>query len=313
MRTLGWPQLAVSAVIVACSSDDDDAASVSPEEACDSAATALCDKIKECAPFLSTIGFSDPAQCVAQFKQKCASGFTAPGTSATPAKLATCAADARAATCEAILGRELPESCRTVPGALADGAVCGHDAQCKGKLCRPSNAGNNCGVCSALAAAGGACERDEDCDHALKCETNTKRCVAFGKAGNACGANQPCLPNLGCNNGVCAAPLAAGAPCVPKAGENPCDQAKGEWCHATRKVCSPVLTAGPGGACGISEDLTACTGGGHCRTEPGKFTGACVAPAADGATCDDTSGPKCLVPARCSGGVCTIFDPATCK
>jgi hypothetical protein len=302
--------LSVSFVVIACSGNDGDA-SISPETACSDAASALCDKVQECAPFFSTALFADRAACVARFKINCATSFTATGTSATPARAAQCATDARGATCEDILGRTPPDSCRTVAGTLADGAVCGHDAQCANKLCRIPG-GSACGACSSLGIAGGACNQQEDCDYGLTCVSN--KCIAYAKAGTACSATQPCLPTLGCNNGTCGPPLAAGAACTFKVGENPCDAVKSFYCHPKDKVCAQIGTAPPGGQCEFSLDkITTCTGGAECKIGAGSTTGPCVAAASDGATCNDTNGPKCLAPARCSGGVCTITDPATCK
>jgi hypothetical protein len=45
----------------------------------------------------------------------------------------------------------------------------------------------------------------------------------------------------------------------------------------------------------------------------GSTTGTCEAAAADGATCSDTTGPKCMNPAFCNaGGTCQISDPSSC-
>jgi hypothetical protein len=301
----------VSAPLVVACGEDEAVPAVSPEVACDEAASALCDKFQECAPFLTSSLFVDSASCAARFKINCASSFSATGTSATPERTQQCARDARAATCEDLLGRNSPESCRTVAGTLEDGAVCGHDAQCKNKLCRVAK-DSTCGACSSLGAAGAACERAEDCDNGLTCVDS--KCIAYGKTGHACSATQPCLPTLACNNGVCAAPLAAGGACTFKLGENPCDAAKGLYCHPKSNVCAAIETAAAGGTCELSlEKITACTAGSQCKIAKGSTTGPCVAPAADGASCNDENGPKCIAPARCTGGVCTIADPAKCK
>lgn len=300
----------LSAVVVACSGTEGDA-SIRPETACDDAATAICDKLEECAPFLSATLFTDRAACAARFTINCASSFTANGTSATPDRAAQCARDVRSATCADALGRALPETCRTLPGALDDGTPCGHDAQCKNRLCRLAQ-GSPCGACSSLGVAGGACERQDDCEHGLTCVD--QRCIAYAKLGNACSAKQPCLPTLGCNAGVCAEPLAAGVACTFKLNENPCDAVKGFYCHPRDGVCVAIGTAPPGGQCELSVDkVTACTGGAECKLAAGASTGPCVAPAADGAACSDGDGPKCVGPARCTNGVCTITDPASCK
>lgn len=302
----------IAIALVACSGDDA-SASVSAEAACSDATKAYCAKIQECAPFFMTIGFGDTATCEKRFGVNCVSNFSAPGTSATPSTLAQCATDVKTTSCEDVLGRKLPLSCKTTAGTLADGVPCGTDAQCSGKLCRQSTA-NTCGACSTIGAGGTACERNEDCDAELGCAN--KKCVVFAKAGQACSASSPCVPTLACNKGTCAAPLAAGAACDGPVDQstNPCDGLKGFYCHPITKVCTSVGNAAPGAACGfIDNGVVVCSGGGHCKTTPPAVQGTCVAPAADGAACDDTNGPKCVGPARCVSGLCKIADPATCK
>jgi hypothetical protein len=302
----------IAIALIACSGSDS-SASVSAEAACSDATKAYCAKIDECAPFFMKIGFGDAATCETRFGLNCVSSFSAPGTSANPSQLAQCATDVKTSTCEDVLGRKLPLSCKTTAGTLTDGTPCGTDAQCTGKLCRQS-AGNTCGACSTLGAGGTACERNEDCDAELACAN--KKCVTLAKAGQACSATSPCIPTLACNKGTCAVPLAAGAACESPAdqSQNPCDGPKGFYCHPTTKVCTSVVTAAAGSACGfIDNGIVVCTGAGHCKTTPPALRGTCLAPAADGAACDDTNGPKCVGPARCIGGLCKVSDPATCK
>lgn len=302
----------IAIALVACSGEDG-SASVSPDAACSDAAKAYCAKVDECAPFFMKIGFGDVATCEKRLLLNCVPNFSANGTSATPSALAQCATDVKATACDDLVGRKLPASCKTEAGQLGDGTPCGTDAQCSGRLCRQS-AGNTCGACSTIGAGGAACERNEDCDVELGCAN--KKCVPFAKAGEACNATTPCLPTLGCKGGTCAAPLAAGAACEGPADQstNPCDGAKGFYCHPITKVCTSVVTAGPGAACGfIDNGVVVCTGSAHCKTTPPAVQGTCLAAAADGATCDDDSGPKCTAPARCVGGLCKISDPSTCK
>lgn len=311
-HVLAFASTVVGIALVACSGDDG-SASISADAACEDASKAYCAKIDECAPFFVKLAFGDVATCVSRFEIICVPGFSANGTTATPSRLSQCATEAKTLTCDEVLGRKLPLSCRTEPGSLADGAPCGVDAQCKGKLCRLST-GNVCGACSTVGGGGAACERDEDCDSELGCAD--KKCVTFAKAGSPCSATQPCLRSLACNKGTCAAPLAAGAACEPSLdqSQNPCDGAKGFFCHGGTKVCTSVGTAAAGGECGfIDNGIVLCTAGADCKTTPPAVSGTCQAAAADGATCDDTKGPKCLAPARCVGGVCKISDPASCK
>jgi hypothetical protein len=39
----------------------------------------------------------------------------------------------------------------------------------------------------------------------------------------------------------------------------------------------------------------------------------CIAPAADGASCDFLDGPECLPPAQCISGKCLVPDPTACR
>lgn len=297
--------------LVACSGDDA-GASISAEAACDDAAKAICAKLNECAPFFVTLAWGSVATCEQRAKIDCVPKLNANGTSQTPSQLSQCATDAKSMTCEDALGRNSPVSCHTQPGTLADGAACGTDAQCKGRLCRLS-AGSVCGACSTIGAAGAACERDEDCDNGLACAD--KKCVTLGKAGAPCSATQPCTRSLSCNKGTCATPIAAGGTCEPNTdqSQNPCDAAKGFYCHFQTKVCTEVASAAAGGQCGlVNNNIALCTGGSDCKVSMG-LAGTCQATAADGATCDDTKGPKCAAPARCASGVCKISDPSACK
>ena len=108
----------VAIALVACSGDDA-GASISAEAACDDAAKAYCAKIDECASFFMKLGFGDVATCEQRLKINCVPGFSATGTSATPSRLSQCATDVKATSCDEILGRNLPPSCKTEPGTLA--------------------------------------------------------------------------------------------------------------------------------------------------------------------------------------------------
>lgn len=305
--------LVAGVVAPACGDDDGSSSSniVSAEDACDDAANALCDKILECAPFYLSLSFSNRDACVARFKINCPTSFNAPGTSATPLQLSQCASAAKTALCEDILARKPPEACRTVAGKLPDGNVCGHNGQCTNKLCRIAK-GSTCGACSSLGGAGSACEREEECDYGLDCID--KKCFARGLKGASCSATAPCVGVFGCVNGICSPPLAAGAACEFKRDENPCDGAKGFYCSPRSKTCTQISTAPPGGQCELSlQSVTVCTAGSECKIGVGATTGPCEAAAADGAACNESTGPKCQGPARCAGGVCTITDPSKCN
>ncbi|MEO8877288.1 MAG: hypothetical protein ABI461_16965 [Polyangiaceae bacterium] len=308
IRSFASLAIASASLVVACSSSSS-GSSVSADTAENDLAKAFCAHYQSCASLFVQLTYGDSATCEARFKLSIAPSLTATGTGATPGQYETCSADIASASCADLLGRNLPKSCQTVAGTLADGAACGVDAQCKDKLCRKAT-DQDCGVCSSVAAAGGACVADGDCDIGLTC-TN-KVCTAYGAAGSTCDDTHTCNATLTCNNGTCAAPGEAGAAC-PALGTAGCDLLKGFFCNAT-KVCAQIGTAKAGQPCGlVSSVYTICTGGGLCKGNTGITPGTCEATAADGAACDDTNGPPCLAPATCTNGACKITDPSTCK
>ncbi len=309
LRPLASLGAALSISVLACSSSSG-GSPVSDDQASVDVSKAFCQKYSSCAAALVQSQYGDEASCEARFKLSILPSLAATGTGATAAQYESCAGDLASATCEDILDRNLPKTCQTVAGTLADGSACGVDAQCKNKLCRIPD-GQTCGVCSSVAAAGGACTADGQCDVGLKCSGGS--CVAFGAAGASCDGTHPCKVTLYCNDsGTCATPGKAGATCT-KVGVVGCDLLAGLWC-STSKVCTQLDSAAAGKQCGlIDSNFAFCTGGSTCRTATGQPSGTCEAPAADGATCDAINGPSCLAPATCANGLCKIDDPAACK
>lgn len=309
-RPLALLSASFAVFAIACSSSS--GSSVSDDQAAADVAKAFCQKFQSCAPLFVQASYGDEATCEARFKLAVAPSLSANGTGATSGQYESCSADIGGASCDDVFSRNFPQSCRTVAGSLADGTACGADAQCKGKLCRLAD-NSSCGACSSIGAGGAACENDNQCDYGLTCAN--KVCVQYGAAGASCDATaHPCKPTLSCNNGTCATPGEAGAACAGL-GMGGCDTLKGLFCNAA-KVCATFGTASAGGACGYdvaAGTYTVCTGSGTCKVAAGKSTGTCTAPAADGAACDAVNGPGCTPPATCSGGVCKIADPTTCK
>ena len=294
---------------IACSSSS--GSSVSNDQAAADVAKAFCQKFQSCAPLYIQVSYGDEATCETRFKLAVAPTLTANGTGATTGQYESCSSELANASCDDMLSRNFPQSCRTVAGSLGDGTACGVDAQCKGKLCRLAD-NSNCGACSTIGAGGAACTSDSECDYGLTCAN--KVCVQYGAAGASCDTTHPCKPTLACNNGTCATPGEAGAAC-PMLGGGGCDTLKGLYCNAS-KVCASVATGNAGQACGYdvsAATYTVCTASGTCKLNTGSTAGTCMAPAADGAACDTTNGPSCTPPATCSGGVCKIADPSTCK
>ncbi len=279
---------------------------VTAEEACAQVATAICGKINSCSSFFTSVQFGDEATCEARLNLTCPSTFTAEGATVTPDIGKACADAIAGASCDDVLGRNLPAECKPTPGTLEDGAACGVDAQCKSTHC--AKKGEVCGVCAAPVAAGGTCVVSEDCEDGLGCAAT--KCVALAGQGATCDDATPCKPTLTCFMGKCSTPAGAGEACDPVAQN--CDRLQGLGCSGA-SVCQKLKLAGPGEVCGKSGgDLIICSGNGTCK-DPGGGSGTCLAAAKDGQACDEMAGPKCLSQAMCSNGVCTLTDPASCK
>jgi len=294
---------------VACSSSSSDSnEDVSADQAATNAANAICDALQKCSPLLVQISYGDVATCKTRSKLGLQPALTANGTSLTASSLASCAQDLANATCDQLTTRDLPESCRTKPGTLQDGAACGADQQCQNRLCR-KQAGTACGACSKLGASGTDCKINEECEFGLGCAGG--KCAPFKGAGEKCDATNRCKPTLTCQSGTCGTPAGVDATCSSPGLESECDLAKGVACGVDKK-CTQIQFVGPGQPCGLVEGkFVSCGGAGRCTALTGG--GTCQAPAADGSACDDANGPLCVAPARCIGKVCKLDDPSTCK
>ena len=136
-------------------------------------------------------------------------------------------------------------------------------------------------------------------------------CVTPSTSGGTCDSPHPCQQPLACKSGVCSTPDEAGASCTPGS----CNQLAGLYCSTTDGRCTAIGLAKAGESCGLVGGAPAvCSGGGHCNVVAGAGRGTCEAAAADGASCDPTSGPTCLPPAVCgaTSKVCTLPNPTSC-
>jgi hypothetical protein len=303
----------------ACAGKSEPAA-VSDDQAAADGASAFCTRVNTCVPALTSLQWGDVATCTSKYKNVLLGTLHATGTSATAASLEACAQAIPAASCDDVLGRNLPDACKAKSGSLMDGQACGDNSQCMGKMCNIAP-GKICGACSSPAAAGGACQSNDDCDYGLECGGGAamKVCTARVAAGQACDAMHPCLSTLACKAGTCGTPDPAGTPCA--AGKDTCDTAHGVFCDPITSACVQVTFAKPGGTCGIiSSGIVLCESGGtDINTSCGGFkypatpTGTCVAPAADGMSCNDATGPSCVPPSLCVNGACQVKDPSSCR
>jgi hypothetical protein len=124
----------------------------------------------------------------------------------------------------------------------------------------------------------------------------------------------PCAPGLVClpapppsSTNVCVKPGDVGATCNPAYGGADCDYYKGTYCDSVGKTCLAYIVAMAGQACG---GTAACFGGASCEAQDGGNV--CVAPVADGASCDPTHGAYCLPPQSCQNGLCQLYSATKC-
>lgn len=256
------------------------------------------------------MGYGDVATCEDRIVFNCVEAFKAPGNTTKPSDVDACVAALPGATCDELLGNNLPAVCDFPAGTKMNTEGCAEDFQCQSSNCVvPANA--SCGACQAKSATGGACSEDGNCEKGLVC--NNQVCATPVMMGGACAADKPCLATLTCMNGTCQPPLALGDACTPvmQNQPQPCNVLKGEFCGFSSK-CEAIKVADAGQSCGFSlmNGLTLCKGTSSCEGAQGSQM--CVAKAADGAACNVMNGPECLTPAKCLNAVCTVSDPQTC-
>lgn len=288
------------------SSSSSSGAGATSAEACAALAKSVCAKVNSCSPFLLELTYGDIAMCEARIALGCPSTFDLPGSTATPDDTVLCSESFSASSCDDLFGRKLPPGCKPPAGTQADGTACGREVQCASGQCNKEGA--VCGVCAAPIAAGGACKESEDCEPTLFCAQG--KCAPGGDVGATCDAAAPCKTGIPCSGGKCVQPLGPGQQC-DKASPN-CDVLQGLGCNMMG-ICQKVSLAGPGEPCGLQgTDYIACKGGGFCKVAMGG-AGICLAPAADGAACDEVEGPHCMAGAKCSSGKCVLTDGSSCK
>lgn len=272
------------------------------ERACGDFAAAVCGRMRACTPFLLQALYGDARSCAARSVLQCKPMVAAAGSQAQPSQIDACAMAISSEGCDEALDNPQPSAC-DIGGALAEGAPCAAGQQCQTGYCKAA-AGGFCGTCVKRVGARYACTGDGDCLAGLVCDFGA--CVAPGGAEAPCGVGLPtCSRSLTCVNGTCRKPSAVGARC---AAPTDCDGNRGLYCNVLTKQCAQTLTVGTNQPCGIVKDnLVGCSSGAMC------LRGKCVAPAADGASCDLLSGPGCLAPAQCVSGKCLVPDPAACR
>ncbi len=326
-RVLWVLPLAASAAAFACSS-------VSATQACTDLATAVCNKLENCASPLVTQIYGDAPTCTTRSEVSCNSSLALKTTADTPDLVEKCSVAYGTLACADIFQNNAPAACTPqTAGKLGSGATCGANGQCTSNVCQIDPT-SGCGTCIDAVASGQPCKSTSDCQSGLVCSASTATvsvCVTPAASGGTCSTALPIVPcafGLLCNAGKCQAPLPTGSACTPNASL--CDTSKGDWCTPRGTRCTPVLFAGTGQPCGYdgtTGDLTVCSASGACQNiSQTTGLGTCTAAAADNAACDVAKGPFCLPPAVCetgngpdagadagTAGTCTVHDPSTCK
>jgi hypothetical protein len=302
------------AAIVGCGTD------VTADQACAAVAASRCKQLMACSPADFSERWPDLPTCEARDKLACVEAQSAPKTAATPSQTDVCASEISASTCTSFLsGVMTPADCQAPTGPGADGSACEFSGQCSSAFCAIANDAL-CGTCAELPAAGASCA-SQGCGPTMICVATTQLCQAPVQAAGACNRDTPCGASLACVGatmavmGTCVQRIAtAGTACDPTRKTGPdCDPNAGLVCDSAMNVCvtQPIAATGqPCGAVGTSD--TRCGGGATCVIPAQATVGVCVAPAADGAACDDTLGPSCQSPAACVGGTCQLRGTTSC-
>ncbi len=286
------------AVAAACGGSSDSGGGSSASD-CTGATQVLCEHINACFPDLVQAFWGSVAECASRSKLSCEADLAAPGAATTPAQIGACASAYSKQSCDLLFSGSEPEECN-VPGTRNDGEPCGVDTQCKSTNCKINS--GECGACAPRVAAGGSCDVDDDCDANLTCANGV--CATPVPAGGACATTDQCLRSLLCKNGTCAKGGAAGAPCEPQ--QQGCASFQGLYCDPESKVCAAASWAKVGEACGL-------VGGKYVACQQSNcYNGTCAEYAADGAACNDETGPDCLQPASCVNGTCKLPSAASC-
>ena len=259
--------------------------SASADAACTALAQAICDRTSACTPFALSAIYGDASTCLAREKISCTATLAAPSAGATPTTAQACADSFPSLSCDDFSSGNFGTACKVQPGKLALGATCGDSSQCASTFCA-SGPASNCGTCATVTSVGDACVNGA-CSAGLSCNTTTMKCIApgAGKAGTSCTSNADC------------------------------DLAHAVGCDTTGGKCVALTVAsGPGDTCGAdaikATMFTLCPAGGDCS---GSVLGKCIANASDGASCDSTNGPYCLLPAKCVSGSCALPNASACN
>jgi hypothetical protein len=276
-------------------------------------ATAICQQLQNCTPFLLQILYGDVPGCTARFLLTVQPEVGVNGSNITSSELEACATGYTSESCSQLFDGVSPSGC-SITGTLPNGTACGVGLQCQSGYCKLTS-GTTCGVCTTKSTAGNACTTNGDCPQGYYCKSSI--CAANVTQGGACTTDGGlvCLGQYYCdtNSSTCQTPSTdAGTGCSFK-NALICAAGAGLFCNGS--TCQQIGVAAIGSQCGLSLapiSLTACADGGSCALTS-QTQGTCFAPAADGTACATDGGqPNCLGPATCVSGICTLPSPGSC-
>lgn len=198
-----------------------------------------------------------------------------------------------------------PGTCDATQTKAAIGAACNPGACVDGAFCKAAATGTG-STCTALVAAGAACNVDDECAFGTVClgATGATTCVKPAAKGAACiadGDGFSCgTQGLDCNQVTmkCEGRLFTGATCDPQ--NDRC--ATYLSCDSTSMKCvgAPAI----GQPC-----VSGCASGAYCKPDASGTTSTCTAKQANGATC--ASGTECTS-GHCDTASMKCADVAAC-
>jgi hypothetical protein len=274
----------------------------SAAEACAAYADANVATLARCSPLLVQMLYGTEMVARQRLKLLCRYAELA-GSKFPPRPVQSCLDATRALSCDDFFDNRIPLACQS-PGDYLAGTRCISGDQCQTGFCDLTTPDGACGRCATLPGVGEPCRQGRFCRPGLLCSLRGA-CATPGNENDACSDQQPCRLFLTCFGGTCIRKQAPGAACN---GRVDCDEANGSFCNTNISQCIR-FTAGT--SCGIGQNGAAafCQAAGTCDST----TGTCSPAATDGAACSDDTGPLCMVPASCTGGICRLppFD-ASC-
>jgi hypothetical protein len=264
-------------------------------EACAAWADATVGALARCSPSFLQLLYGTREVALQRVKLLCRY-LELPGVNFPRRPVEPCVAALSTIRCDDYLDDRIPAACAAV-GDYRDGSRCIAGNQCASLFCEAT--GGACGSCRQLPGAGQGCLQNRFCATGLVCAPNVS-CVVPGELEQNCDVDrQPCRGTLICSfDDTCQPRGHVGSFCVERAD---CDEAAGAFCNTNLTECVPYRL---GTSCGVSAQdgsITGCQATGFCQTG-----GTCLASAADGAACNDTTGPLCMPPATCAGGTCQL-------